>query len=88
MDPSRDRGRLMASCSICQAEVPAENQTRFVRWILCETHADLAIHASRHVTDAVSELGINAETQGALAEAGSGIWQAYRAISSMANRGQ
>jgi hypothetical protein len=77
----------MASCSVCQADVPPEAQVRFVRWILCETHADLAIHASKHVTDAVSELGIDVDTQGALAQAGTGIWQAYRAISSIANRG-
>lgn len=75
-------------CAVCQTEIPAENVTKFVSWHLCELHADLAIHASKHVTDAVAELGIDVALQSAIAEAGQGIFQAYRALGSIAKRGQ
>lgn len=74
-------------CSVCQAEIPADKVVRFVSWHLCEMHADLALHAAKHVTSAVAELGIDVATQSAISEAGQGIMQAYRAIGSM-KRGQ
>lgn len=75
-------------CAVCQVDIPADKAVRFVSWHLCELHADLALHASKHVTDAVAEMGIDVATQSAIAEAGQGIMQAYRAIGSMTKRGQ
>lgn len=77
---------MKPACSVCGVEVEESQAARLLSWVLCPSHAELAIHASKQLNEAFAGMGIEPETQANILEAGQGILRVWQAVGQIRTR--